>query len=114
MLESPRAGALRWLTLTFAAPTANFPVARSYKPSPWTNPLSWAAIVRTVSNSLPRATGSPPHSHSVSQAAARAVAARAVWTSAVWLIPYALFWVWILVVSSRMLRNRPEAARRST
>jgi len=42
------------------------------------------------------------------------VAARAVWTSAVWLIPYALFWVWILVVSSRMLRKRLEAARRST
>ncbi len=35
------------------------------------------------------------------------VAARAVWTTPAWLVPYALFWVWILVVSTRMLRNRP-------
>jgi len=35
------------------------------------------------------------------------VAVRAVWTAPVWLIPYALFWVWILVVSTRMLRPRP-------
>jgi hypothetical protein len=31
---------------------------------------------------------------------------RAVWTSYVWLIPYALFWVWVVVVSVQLLRHR--------
>ena len=31
-----------------------------------------------------------------------------MWTSTwVWLLPYLPFWVWILVVSTRMLRTRP-------
>ena len=34
------------------------------------------------------------------------VASRAVWTSYLWLVPYALFWLWLLVVSTRMLRAR--------
>jgi hypothetical protein len=33
------------------------------------------------------------------------VAARAVWTTPAWLIPYSLCWLWILVVSTRMLRD---------
>jgi hypothetical protein len=33
--------------------------------------------------------------------------ARAVWTTPLWLLPYGLFWVWVLVVSTRMLRTRP-------
>jgi hypothetical protein len=32
--------------------------------------------------------------------------ARTVWTTWVWAIPYAPFWVWVLVVSTRMLRTR--------
>jgi hypothetical protein len=32
--------------------------------------------------------------------------ARTVWTTWVWAIPYAPFWVWVLVVSTRMLRIR--------
>jgi hypothetical protein len=32
--------------------------------------------------------------------------ARTVWTTWVWGIPYAPFWVWVLVVSTRMLRTR--------
>jgi len=31
------------------------------------------------------------------------VAARAVWTSPAWLVPYALFWLWVIVVSVRFL-----------
>jgi hypothetical protein len=34
------------------------------------------------------------------------VAARAVWTSPAWLVPYALFWLWVLVVSVRFLAGR--------
>jgi hypothetical protein len=34
------------------------------------------------------------------------VVARVVWTTPVWLIPYLPFWVWVLVVSTRMLRTR--------
>jgi hypothetical protein len=34
------------------------------------------------------------------------LAARAVWTTPVWLIPYALFWLWVVVVSTRMLQLR--------
>lgn len=32
--------------------------------------------------------------------------ARMVWTTNLWLIPYIPFWVWVLVVSTRMLRAR--------
>jgi hypothetical protein len=31
---------------------------------------------------------------------------RMVWTTWVWVIPYVPFWVWVLVVSTRMLRTR--------
>ena len=34
------------------------------------------------------------------------VVARMAWTTPVWLIPYLPFWVWVLVVSTRMLRIR--------
>ena len=34
------------------------------------------------------------------------VAARAVWTSPAWLFPYALFWIWVIVVSVRFLAGR--------
>jgi hypothetical protein len=39
-------------------------------------------------------------------AGAGLLVARMVWTTWVWPIPYVLFWVWILVVSTRMLRTR--------
>jgi hypothetical protein len=35
------------------------------------------------------------------------VVARFVWTSGVWGVGYALFWLWILVVSIRLIR-RPD------
>jgi hypothetical protein len=38
------------------------------------------------------------------------VAARAVWTSPVWLVPYALFWLWVLVVSIRFLAGRSPSS----
>jgi hypothetical protein len=31
---------------------------------------------------------------------------RAVWTGEVWFLPYALFWVWVIVVSVLLLRGR--------
>jgi hypothetical protein len=34
------------------------------------------------------------------------VAARAVWTSSAWLGPYALFWLWVIMVSVRFLTGR--------
>jgi hypothetical protein len=34
------------------------------------------------------------------------VAVRAVWTSPAWLLPYALFWLWVIVVSVRFLAGR--------
>ena len=34
------------------------------------------------------------------------VAVRAVWTSPAWLLPYALFWLWVIVVSVRFLADR--------
>jgi hypothetical protein len=33
------------------------------------------------------------------------VAARFVWTSDVWTVPYLLFWVWLLVLSIRLIRQ---------
>jgi hypothetical protein len=34
---------------------------------------------------------------------------RAFWTTSVWLIPYAIFWVWVVAVSIRLFRGRgPE------
>lgn len=40
-------------------------------------------------------------------AGAGLVVARTVWTTYAWLIPYALFWVWVLTISTRMLRTQP-------
>lgn len=40
-------------------------------------------------------------------AGAGLVVARTVWTTYLWLIPYALFWAWLLTVSTRMLRTPP-------
>src|SRR5215472_3663198 len=34
------------------------------------------------------------------------VAARAAWTSPAWFVPYALFWLWVLVVSVRFMAGR--------
>jgi hypothetical protein len=34
------------------------------------------------------------------------VLSRAVWTNEIWLLPYALFWVWVIVVSVLLLRAR--------
>jgi hypothetical protein len=33
------------------------------------------------------------------------VVTRTVWTTYLWLIPYALFWTWLLTISTRMLRT---------
>ena len=33
------------------------------------------------------------------------VAARFVWTSDLWTVPYLLFWVWLLVLSVRLIRR---------
>jgi hypothetical protein len=33
------------------------------------------------------------------------VAARFVWTSDLWTVPYLLFWVWLLVLSIRLIRR---------
>lgn len=35
---------------------------------------------------------------------------RAVWTSEIWLLPYALFWLWVIIVSVTLLRPHPPAA----
>ncbi|MEV6266649.1 hypothetical protein AB0L64_05765 [Kribbella sp. NPDC051936] len=36
---------------------------------------------------------------------------RAVWTTPVWLIPYAIFWIWVVAVSIQLFRGRlPERA----
>jgi hypothetical protein len=37
--------------------------------------------------------------------------ARAIWLSAVWLIPYALFWVWIVVVCVQLVMRRIDVTR---
>ncbi|TDO47923.1 uncharacterized protein DUF4386 [Kribbella sp. VKM Ac-2527] len=37
--------------------------------------------------------------------------ARAVWLSPVWLIPYALFWVWVVVVCVQLVRRRIDITR---
>ena len=34
------------------------------------------------------------------------VLARFVWTSQVWLVPYFLFWIWVIVVSVQLIRGR--------
>lgn len=44
-------------------------------------------------------------------AGAGLIVTRAVWTTYLWLIPYALFWSWILTVSTRMLRPAPIQPR---
>jgi hypothetical protein len=36
------------------------------------------------------------------------IAARAVWTTSVWFIPYALFWLWVIVLSVRLLAGKPS------
>jgi hypothetical protein len=33
-------------------------------------------------------------------------AARFVWETTAWLLPYALFWVWVVAVAIRMTRGR--------
>jgi hypothetical protein len=38
------------------------------------------------------------------------VVGRALWRSPVWLIPYTLFWVWVIIVSVRLLRGRWRSA----
>jgi hypothetical protein len=38
------------------------------------------------------------------------LAGRAFWTTPIWLIPYALFWVWVVVVSVQLLRGRWRSA----
>lgn len=35
------------------------------------------------------------------------VATRAIWTTPAWLIGYALFWLWVIVLSVRLLRQTP-------
>jgi hypothetical protein len=45
-------------------------------------------------------------------AGAGLVAVRAIWTTQLWLIPYALFWIWVLVVSVRLIGHRPIVTRR--
>jgi hypothetical protein len=40
-------------------------------------------------------------------AGAGLVAVRAIWTAQLWLIPYALFWIWVVVVSVRLIGDRP-------
>jgi hypothetical protein len=35
---------------------------------------------------------------------------RFVWTTDVWLLPYALFWIWVVAVCIRRLRGVPSAA----
>ncbi len=39
-------------------------------------------------------------------AGAGLVAARALWTSPVWIVPYLLFWLWVMVLSVRLLKAR--------
>jgi hypothetical protein len=34
------------------------------------------------------------------------VAVRAVWTNGIWLLPYGLFWFWVITISVRMVRGR--------
>jgi hypothetical protein len=34
------------------------------------------------------------------------LAGRAFWTTPIWLIPYSLFWVWVVVLSVQMIRGR--------
>ncbi|HET6530906.1 MAG TPA: hypothetical protein VFH03_09885 [Actinoplanes sp.] len=41
------------------------------------------------------------------------VLARPFWTTYAWLIPYALFWTWVLTVSTRMLEVRGSTRRRT-
>lgn len=36
------------------------------------------------------------------------VAARAVWTTSVWFLPYALFWLWVIALSVRLLAGKPS------
>ena len=40
------------------------------------------------------------------------VLSRFVWTTNVWLVPYALFWIWVVVVCVRLLRHRADPFRR--
>jgi hypothetical protein len=35
---------------------------------------------------------------------------RYFWTSEIWLLPYGLFWVWVIVVCVRLLRWSPAGA----
>ena len=37
------------------------------------------------------------------------VASRVVWTTEIWLLPYTLFWLWVLIVSVLLLRRRAGA-----
>jgi Domain of unknown function (DUF4386) len=37
------------------------------------------------------------------------VLSRAMWTSPIWLLPYALFWLWVIIISVRLLRRTRPA-----
>lgn len=41
------------------------------------------------------------------------VLSRAAWTSPVWLLPYAFFWLWVIIISFRLLRLAPAGTRSS-
>ena len=41
------------------------------------------------------------------------VLSRAAWTSPVWLLPYAFFWLWVIIISVRLLRLAPARTRSS-
>jgi hypothetical protein len=41
-------------------------------------------------------------------AAVGLVVARGMWTTPLWLFPYGLFWIWVLVLSVRLIRRRPR------
>jgi hypothetical protein len=38
------------------------------------------------------------------------VLSRASWTSAIWLLPYALFWLWVIIISVRLQRAKSSLA----
>ena len=35
------------------------------------------------------------------------ILSRAIWTSEIWLVPYGFFWLWVIIVSVRLLRRAP-------
>ena len=106
------------------SPDSHSTSAASRSPtSGWPSAASASPVVGRSSRAAPNRTRRSGRCGPAGSAGGRwppapgSIVTRTVWTTYLWLIPYALFWAWLLTVSTRMLRHAaradPVASRRA-